>query len=91
MKIARLEVQTVDVPLDVPMHMQGGRSLTHIPHILVRLYTDDGIEGLGYALSLYPRSIAPIRSAIEELGAVVVGMDPLMQEAVNVAMHRAIA
>ena len=91
MKIARLEIQTVDVPLDVPMHMQGGRSLTHIPHILVRLYTDDGIEGLGYLLSLYPRSIAPIRSAIEELGAVVVGMDPLMQEAVNAAMHRAIA
>ena len=81
----------MDVPLDVPRHEKSGNRVSHIPHILVRLYTDDGIEGLGYVLSLYPRSIPPIKSAIEQLGPVVVGMDPLMQEAVSAAMHRALA
>ncbi|PZC47882.1 MAG: L-alanine-DL-glutamate epimerase [Chloroflexi bacterium] len=71
--------------------MGGGRGLSHIPHILVRLHTDNGIEGLGYILILQPRSIAPVKSAIEQLGPVVVGMDPLTQEAVNAAMHKAIA
>lgn len=86
-----MEVQALSVPLDVPTSMGGGRGLSHIPHILVRLHTDNGIEGLGYILILQPRSIAPVKSAIEQLGPVVVGMDPLTQEAVNAAMHKAIA
>src|SRR4051812_27240942 len=56
MKISRLETIPIRVPIKPMLAIRGGRGLSHSvsPFLLVKIYTDDGIVGVGEA-SCTPR------------------------------------
>lgn len=79
MKITSYEAATLNVPEDDPlanMPEEAGRTR---PVVIVRLRTDQGIEGIG--VTLYGgRMTGSLRTAIEELAALTVGEDPMRIE-----------
>src|SRR3954454_20444830 len=81
MKIASLETGIVLLPNDEPLAGFSENPNAKNPIVWLRVRTDDGIEGLGvtYFGGVLTRSL---RHAVDELGALVVGDDPLRVEAV---------
>jgi L-alanine-DL-glutamate epimerase-like enolase superfamily enzyme len=79
MKITGYEATTLNVPEDDPlanMPEEAGRTR---PIVILRLRTDQGIEGLG--VTLYGgRMSGSLRTAVEELAALTVGEDPMRIE-----------
>jgi L-alanine-DL-glutamate epimerase-like enolase superfamily enzyme len=60
-----------------------------MPFLVVRVFTDEGIEGLGYAPSISHRLVKTLAAAACELSEVMVGHDPLAVEAMQVHVRRA--
>ena len=81
MKIRSFEVTTLNVPEDDPlanMPEEAGRTR---PTVILRLRTDDGIEGIG--VTLYGgRVTRSLHAMTEDLCAGIVGQDPMRIEAV---------
>ncbi len=81
MKITRIEVHTLRDKGEGKAHWVSHFKVPHANEILVRLYTDEGIDGFGLATSY--TSTEPIvhcfRSGIGEL---IVGADPLAPETI---------
>ena len=79
MKIISFEATTLRVPEDDPlanMPEEAGRTR---PVIILRLRTDNGIEGIG--ITFYGgKMTGSLRVAVEELAALTVGEDPLRIE-----------
>src|SRR5579871_5513910 len=71
MKITAIEVIPVLIPLEVPY---GER--TSVAAVIARLETDQGIEGLGHAITLSTRDFKSLTVATEELAELLVGEDP---------------
>jgi L-alanine-DL-glutamate epimerase-like enolase superfamily enzyme len=81
MKLASLETGIVLLPNDEPLAGFSENPNAKNPIVWLRLRTDDGIEGLG--VSYFGGALTRIlRHAIDELGALTVGEDPLRVEAV---------
>jgi len=78
-KITRLQVYVLRAPHTERPHWVSHFIVPRANEILVRLQTDEGLEGVGIATSYTPieAAIAAFRSGIAEL---VVGMDPLAPE-----------
>ena len=76
MKIAKSETTAVEVPLERPFLAGGLHMVESVPFVLLKLYTDDGIEGLGYAFSLSRRAFRPLKATIDELSGRVGGRQP---------------
>lgn len=93
MKIAAIETTVLDIPLTRPHHLSFGTK-TEINVCLVRVKTDDGIEGLGEAVaSAGPawgeESIETIQLIIDKyLAPELIGLDPFQIELVNRRMAR---
>lgn len=93
MKIAAIETVILDIPLIRPHHLSFGTK-TEINALIVRLRTDDGLEGLGEAVaSAGPawgeESIETIQLVIERyLAPELIGLDPFQIELVNRRMAR---
>jgi L-alanine-DL-glutamate epimerase-like enolase superfamily enzyme len=81
MKIASLETEIVLLPNDEPLAGFSENPNAKNPIVTLRLRTDDGIEGLGvcYFGGALTRTL---RHAVDELGALTIGEDPLRLEAV---------
>src|ERR1044071_4183204 len=81
MKIASLETGIVLLPNDEPLAGFSENPNAKNPIVWLKLRTDDGIEGLGvtYFGGALTRSLRP---AGDELGALVIGDDPLRIEAI---------
>ena len=81
MKIASLETGIVLLPNDEPLAGFSENPNAKNPIVWLKLRTDDGIEGLGvtYFGGALTRTL---RHAVDELGALVVGDDPLRVEAI---------
>src|SRR4029077_12215955 len=81
MKIASLETGIVLLPNDEPLAGFSENPNAKNPIVWLKLRTDDGIEGLGvtYFGGALTRTL---RHAVDELGALVIGDDPLRVEAV---------
>ena len=81
MRIAGFEATILNVPEDDPlanMPEEAGRTR---PVVILRLRTDDGIEGI--AVTFYGgKMTGSLKVAVEELAALTVGEDPLRLEAV---------
>src|SRR6267154_3042844 len=79
MKIAGYEATTLHVPEDDPlanMPEEAGRTR---PIVILRLRTDNGIEGIG--VTLYGgRLTRSLHAAVEDLAAATVGEDPMRVE-----------
>jgi L-talarate/galactarate dehydratase len=80
MKIASLETGIVLLPNDEPLAGFSENPNAKNPIVWLKLRSDDGIEGLGvcYFGGALTRTL---RHAVDELGALIVGDDPLRLEA----------
>jgi L-alanine-DL-glutamate epimerase-like enolase superfamily enzyme len=73
--------------------MSGGRSCTLQPSIVIRIRTDNGIEGWAesapFGSGYLPSSFTGELAALKELGPLVIGLDPRSPPAVTAVMDRA--
>src|SRR5438445_5909236 len=79
-KISQVAVDVLRVPVDRP-YSAGGRTVDANWHVLDRITTSDGIEGIGYIVYPRPDLMTTIGSAARELGEHLIGMSVLEPEA----------
>jgi L-alanine-DL-glutamate epimerase-like enolase superfamily enzyme len=79
MKIAQVAVSVLRVPVDRP-YAAGGRAVDANWHVLARIATADGVEGIGYVVYPRPDLMAAIGQAARELGEHLIGMSVLEPE-----------
>jgi L-alanine-DL-glutamate epimerase-like enolase superfamily enzyme len=79
MKITSVEALPFRIPLKKVTEWARG-TLDAAEHVLVRVYTDEGITGVAEAPprpTIYGESMASVKFAVENwLGPMVIGMDP---------------
>lgn len=80
MKLTGYETWAVRVPYD-EFAIQGS-------HLILRLETDEGIEGIGYVSRLGATSVKPLLTVLEGYLEQVMGADPLSIEAVYTRIFR---
>jgi L-alanine-DL-glutamate epimerase-like enolase superfamily enzyme len=88
MKITRIKSQRVQLPSEEPL--AGGPPFPRPFHEFVALdvETDAGIEGIGITTFMGP--LAPtLKHAVDQLGALVIGEDPLRIEAIGQKLRNA--
>jgi len=89
MKISRIRSQILVLPQADPLANTPEDPNAARPMVIVRLDTDDGIEGIG--VTFYGGAMtASLKRAVDDLGALTVGEDPMRIEAI-VAKLRAAA
>src|ERR1700757_712582 len=89
MKISGIRSQIVALPADEPLADAAENPNATRPIVTVQIQTDEGVLGVG--VTYFGGALTgALRSAVDELGAVTVGEDPLRVEAV-VAKLRAAA
>lgn len=81
MKIARVDLFAYDLTyVHGTYAMSGGRVIDSLPSTIVRITTDDGLEGFGETCPLGPAYLeahaAGARAALREVSAAVIGTDP---------------
>src|SRR5438045_8848176 len=81
MKIASIQTGIVALPNDEPLAGFSENPNAKNPIVTWRIRTDDGVEGLGvtYFGGALTRTL---RRAVDELGALTIGEDPMRVEAV---------
>ncbi|MBM3218399.1 MAG: mandelate racemase/muconate lactonizing enzyme family protein [Candidatus Rokubacteria bacterium] len=80
MKITHVAVDVVRVPVDRP-YVAGARAVDANWHVLARITTSDGVEGVGYIVYPRPDLMTAIGHAARELGETLIGMSVLEPEA----------
>src|SRR5215469_559330 len=81
MKITRVQTDILRIPEDDPLADMPEEAGRLRPIVILRVQTDAGIEGIG--LTFYGGALTgSLRSAIDELGALLIGEDPLRIEAI---------
>ena len=80
MKITQVAVEVVRVPVERP-YLAGGRTVDANWHVLARITTSDGIEGIGYIVYPRPDLMTTIAAAARELGEHLIGLSVLEPEA----------
>ena len=81
MKITRLEVFTLKAPQSGRPHWVSHFIVPPANEILVRIYTDEGIDGFGLATSYTPIDFA-VKAFKSGIGDLIIGEDPLAPERV---------
>jgi len=79
-KITQIAVNVLKVPVDRP-YVAAGRTVDANWHVLARVTTSDGVEGVGYIVYPRPDLMTAICHAARELGEHLVGMSVLEPEA----------
>jgi cis-L-3-hydroxyproline dehydratase len=95
MKIAAVDVFGYDLTYRHGSYvMSGGRTIDTLPSTVVRIRTDDGVEGFGETCPLGPAYLPAFgegaRAALRELAPALLGLDPRNLAAVNETMDRAL-
>jgi len=96
MQIESIDVYQVDLPYSGGVyHLSGGRTYSEFDATIVRLTTDDGLEGWGESTPFGPNYVAAhargVRAGIEEMADAVLGCDPRQVDRVNETMDRSLA
>src|SRR5436853_7636866 len=88
MKITRTRTQLVELPADEPLAGAAENPSGKRPIVTLRVQTDEGVEGIGvsYFGGALTRTLA---HAIDELGALCVGEDPVLVEKVQQKLRNA--
>ncbi len=82
MKIKKVRSQVVRVPLDEPLAGGPPYARSHNQFVILRLETEDGIEGIG--VSFFGGALSgTLKHAIDQLSELIIGDDPLRIEAVT--------
>ena len=91
MKISRIDVFQLDIPLEKPKRYPN-RTYESLDDTIVRLETDAGIVGWGevcpIASTYQPEHALGVRAAIEEMAPGLIGEDPTQTDRVNATMNR---
>src|SRR5271166_4956599 len=88
MKISRIRSQILLLPQQDPLANTPEDSNAARPIVIVRLDTDDGIEGIG--VTFYGGAItASLKRVVDDLGALAVGENPLRIEAIIAKLRAA--
>ena len=93
MKIATIETTLLDIPFVRPHHLSFG-TIAEANFVIVRVRTDEGLEGLGEAVTLGgptwgEESAETIQAIVERyLAPELIGQDPFAIEALNQRMAR---
>src|SRR5271165_4191988 len=88
MKISRIRSQILVMPQQDPLANTPEDPSAARPIVILRLDTDDGIEGIG--VTFYGGAItASLKRAVDDLAALVVGEDPLRIEAIIAKLRAA--
>ncbi|KAL4891534.1 enolase 2-phosphoglycerate dehydratase [Aspergillus ambiguus] len=95
LKIARIDVYQVDLPYAGGIyHLSGGRTYTTFDATVVRITTEDGIEGWGESTPFGSTYIAShalgVRAGIAEIAPKLIGLDPRRVDRINDAMDSAL-
>jgi len=93
LKITKLEAIPYDIPYVTPLKFASGE-VHAAQHILLKIYTDEGITGIADAPPrpyTYGETQVSIKNIIEEVFAPqIIGLDPFDREKVRAIMHRTI-
>jgi L-alanine-DL-glutamate epimerase-like enolase superfamily enzyme len=88
MKLARLATDLLSIPEDEPLADAPERPGAMRPVVALRMETEDGIEGIG--LTFYGGALSrALCEAVEALGALAIGEDPLRPEAIAAKLRAA--
>src|SRR5258706_14388371 len=80
MKIKGIQSQVVRLPVDEPLADGPPSGRAHNMFVTIRIETADGIEGIG-AVFFGGTLSATLQHAIDQLGELIIGADPLRIEA----------
>ena len=88
MKITKITVWALDLPLSKPYFLSGGRlKFERLDSTFVRVETDQGLAGWGegcpWGHSYLPASGPGIRAGLEVIAPALIGQDPLALETIN--------
>ncbi len=91
MKITRLTVYQIDLPLNEPYYLSGGRlKFEKLDSTFVRIDTDEGLSGWGegcpWGHTYLPAHGPGIRAGIETLAPALIGQDPRSLDHINRVM-----
>ncbi|MGB5705648.1 MAG: mandelate racemase/muconate lactonizing enzyme family protein [Arenicellales bacterium] len=91
MKITQLTVYGYDLSYRYGDYvMSGNQVITHLPSTVVRISTDQGLEGWGEVCPLGPLYLAShgqgARAALQEMAPGLIGVDPTNLSAVHIAL-----
>lgn len=91
MRITRISVYQIDVPID-PFPISNGRVTSHFDETIVCLETDTGLQGWGDSVpwgSNFVDAFAKgVRAGLDELAPQLIGQDPRMTAAIQEQMDR---
>ena len=82
MKITQIESQIVRLPLDEPLADGPAAAGATQSFVALRVRTDEGVEGVGMTFFGGGAMSASLKAAVDGLGALTVGQDPLQIEAI---------
>lgn len=88
MNIAQASISVLETPVALP-YTAAGSAVSSNWHILARLRTDDGAEGIGWVVANRGRLVRAMAASAAELGQLLVGMNVLEHEAAYRRMARA--
>jgi L-talarate/galactarate dehydratase len=81
MKISKIQTSILRIPEDDPLADMPEEAGRLRPIVILRIQTDSGIEGIG--LTFYGGAMTgTLRTAVDELGALLIGEDPMRIEAI---------
>ena len=90
MKIKLIRSQVVRVPLEEPLAGGPAYFRSHNQFVILRVETEDGIEGIG--VSFFGGALsATLKQAIDQLGELMIGEDPLRIDALTQKLRTAAA
>jgi L-alanine-DL-glutamate epimerase-like enolase superfamily enzyme len=90
LKIAKIQSQVVRVPVDEPLAGGPAAPGSTREFVTLRVGTDAGVEGIGYTFFGAALTRA-LKQAVDDLGALTVGEDPLRNEAITAKLRAAAA
>ena len=82
MKITRIESHVVKLPLEEPLANGPAAAGATQNFVTLRIGTDEGVEGIGFSFFGGGAMSAALKAAIDGLGALTIGEDPLRIEAI---------
>ena len=88
MNVTGVNVEVLQVPVENP-YTAAGRQVEGNWHVLARVTTDDGIEGIGYVVSNRGDLVRAVAQATRELGEHLIGAHVLEVEAAWARLVRA--
>jgi L-alanine-DL-glutamate epimerase-like enolase superfamily enzyme len=89
MNIERVTVDVLETPVE-SAYTAAGNQVSSNFHVLARIFTDDGMQGIGFDVVLRPTLVKSMAQTCQELGQLLVGMNVLETEAARAKLERAI-